>query len=415
MSLRVLLADESSSIKKAFELALQDYQVKVQTVHQGADVTELHESFQPDICFMDIMLPKVNGYDACNALKQEADTPVVLMWSGFMELDSEKFQSSGADGSIEKPFETKNLRALVQKLVPSLSQNEISQHLIFDDEADQNQSDAQDLQDQGTDVPLVPDDVPASVSDISYLPDLPPLKDSAFSASDDEPTDPGVLEAEGVPPLETLDSESASGFSELPEIDTSFLSELEPKLEDDEGDEESWTDEPLGLTPEGLDDVDAFSVTSLNTSENDDLPIESLEGPEGLDLPPVPAPDFGLKEKSKGSTGELRAAESLSHSDSNAEENHEDQLPPLNAEDGSDSDGSDVQPDNLKSDEELIVTDKTEAPKLSKEELKRLILAQSKDIIESVVWDVVPELAKEMIQKEINRLTGEVQIESDLR
>ena len=384
MSLRVLLADESSSIKKAFELALQDYQVKVQTVHQGADVTELHESFQPDICFIDVMLPKVNGYDACKNLKSKATTPVVLMWSGFMELDAAKFQSSGAEDSIEKPFETKSLRALIQKLVPSLGQNEISKHLIFDDEP----VDKESVETASpVEIPALTEGAMAGLPD---LPSLPQEADTSFARGDllageddDELTDPGEFESESLPPLQAATGETQEETEhsprELPEIDTSFLTELEPKLEAGELDtshgEETWTDEPLA--PEGLEDVDSFSLTSLDAADKE-LPFESIEGPEGLDLPPVPAPDFGLKET---------------------------QNPSDNTE----------QVEALKSEDELVVSNNTQVPQLSKEELKRLILAQSKDIIESVVWDVVPELAKEMIQKEISRLTGEIQIESDLR
>jgi CheY-like chemotaxis protein len=384
MSLRVLLADESSSIKKAFELALQDYQVKVQTVHQGVDVNEIHQSFQPDICFMDIMLPKLNGYDACKALKENSDTPVVLMWSGFMELDSEKFKASGAEGSIEKPFETKTLRELVQKLVSSLNQNEISSHLIFDEDDDDEMTDPNIA-------PNLPNEYSSDSSNEAS--DLPPLDSiSLDDDEDDEKTDPNY----SVPsPLNSSINASKSDrddHTELPEIDTSFLddldSDMDPGSDMNADSSDDWSDEDMNLAPEGLDDVDSFSVASLD--DDDDLPFENMGGPEGLDLPPIPAPDFGLK---------------------TSEKKTEKQLPPLE-----NNDETEVEtPEPLKVEEDLIVSNNAEIPQLSKEELKRLILAQSKDIIESVVWDVVPELAKEMIQKEINRLTGEVQIESDLR
>lgn len=377
MSLRVLLADESSSIKKAFELALQDYQVKVQTVHQGVDVREIYESFQPDICFMDIMLPKLNGYDACKDLKEDSETPVVLMWSGFMELDSEKFKASGAEGSIEKPFETKTLRDIVQKLVPSLGQNEISNHLIFED--DDELTDPSISYDS-----LSENDALADSSDES--PDLPPLDERLFDSDDsDENTDPGLNSSDSFEPLQIKTSERNQP-TELPEIDTSFLDDIESGSElNDE-----WSEESMNLAPEGLDDVDSFSLASLNDEDDEDLPFEIHTGPEGLDLPPVPAPDFGLKKASA--------------------KEQENQLPALDAKTE-----AEATPKPLKDEDELVVSNNAEIPQLSKDELKRLILAQSKDIIESVVWDVVPELAKEMIQKEINRLTGEVQIESDLR
>src|SRR6185437_16945127 len=101
MALRVLLADESSTIKKVFQLALQDFAVDVRPVNIGVDVLSVTKSFQPDIIFADVLLQKKNGYDVCSEIKAEDSLgyiPVVLMWSGFMELDEDKFQASQANG-----------------------------------------------------------------------------------------------------------------------------------------------------------------------------------------------------------------------------------------------------------------------------------------------------------------------------
>jgi hypothetical protein len=53
------------------------------------------------------------------------------MWSGFMELDQKKLAATQADGQLEKPFDAEALRAVVQKLVPSLKDNPISKHVVF--------------------------------------------------------------------------------------------------------------------------------------------------------------------------------------------------------------------------------------------------------------------------------------------
>jgi two-component system cell cycle response regulator len=123
MALRVLLADESSTIKKAIQMVLSDYGVEVKTVPTGIDVLSVTQSFTPDIIIADILLNKKNGYEVCLELKAKEDTkniPVVLMWSSFMQLDAELFKASRADASLEKPFETETIRNLVEKLVPKL-------------------------------------------------------------------------------------------------------------------------------------------------------------------------------------------------------------------------------------------------------------------------------------------------------
>jgi two-component system cell cycle response regulator len=136
MALRVLLADESSTIKKVMQLALQDFGVEVKAVPIGLDVLQVAKSFQPDIVFADVLLAKKNGYEVCSELKNDSvfkKVPVVLMWSGFMDIDEAKAKSCGANRRLEKPFDADTLRGIVRDLVPQTQTNEISQFLSFPD------------------------------------------------------------------------------------------------------------------------------------------------------------------------------------------------------------------------------------------------------------------------------------------
>lgn len=134
MALRVLLADESSTIKKVFQLALQDFAVDVRPVNVGVDVLSVAQNFKPDIIFADVLLQKRSGYEVAAEIKQNAalnGIPVVLMWSGFMELDEDKFQASLANAQLEKPFDVGALRKLVTDLVPRTQSQRLSQFLTF--------------------------------------------------------------------------------------------------------------------------------------------------------------------------------------------------------------------------------------------------------------------------------------------
>lgn len=134
MALRVLLADESSTIKKVFQLALQDFAVEVRPVNIGLDVATVAQSFKPDIIFADVLLQKKNGYEVALELKQNPtlkNIPVVLMWSGFVELDQDKFEACLANSQLEKPFDVSALRKLIIELVPKTQSQRISQFLSF--------------------------------------------------------------------------------------------------------------------------------------------------------------------------------------------------------------------------------------------------------------------------------------------
>jgi CheY-like chemotaxis protein len=134
MALRVLLADESTTIKKVVQLTLQDFDVDVRSVSVGLDVLSVTKTFKPDLIFADVLLAKRSGYEVCHDLKSDPETqkiPVVLMWSGFMEIDEQKARLSGADRRLEKPFDPSALRGLVQDLVKKTRDNPVSSFITF--------------------------------------------------------------------------------------------------------------------------------------------------------------------------------------------------------------------------------------------------------------------------------------------
>lgn len=144
MALRVLLADESSTIKKAMQMALSDFGVEVKIVPSGLDVLSVTHTFKPDVIFADILLTKKNGYEVCHEIKTDVGTkhiPVILMWSSFMQLDQAQYQKVQADASLEKPFDSEALRSLVEKFVTKLSNFPLKGFLNHPDLPDFEESD----------------------------------------------------------------------------------------------------------------------------------------------------------------------------------------------------------------------------------------------------------------------------------
>ncbi len=120
MGLKVLLADESTSIKKAFQLALADFGVEVKSVPSGLDVLSVSLDFMPDIIFADVLLTKKSGYDVCKEIKshpQLSSVPFILMWSHFMEFDTSVATAAGFTDKLEKPFDTEMLRSKINSYV----------------------------------------------------------------------------------------------------------------------------------------------------------------------------------------------------------------------------------------------------------------------------------------------------------
>jgi two-component system, cell cycle response regulator len=136
MGLKVLLADESTSIKKAFQLALSDYGVEVKSVPSGLDVLSVSLDFMPDIIFADVLLTKKSGYEVCKEVKSHpllASTPFILMWSHFMEFDTNLATQAGFTDKIEKPFDTETLRLKVNTYVGKTKKHPLHGMIQFPD------------------------------------------------------------------------------------------------------------------------------------------------------------------------------------------------------------------------------------------------------------------------------------------
>lgn len=118
MSLRILLADESTNIKKAFQLSLAEFGAEIRSVPSGLDVISVAETFKPDMIFADVLLTKKSGYEVCRDIKNHAslkNTPVILMWSNFMEFDQKLAVEVQFNDKLEKPFDVDTLKNVVRK------------------------------------------------------------------------------------------------------------------------------------------------------------------------------------------------------------------------------------------------------------------------------------------------------------
>jgi|GEM_PF-1812046 len=233
MSLRVLLADESASIKKVFQLGLQDFAAEVKSVQSGVDVIEVAESFQPDIIFADILLQKLNGYEVCLEMKQHPslkDVPFILMWSSFMELDQKKYQASGAEGEIEKPFEVDAMRAQIQQLVPSTNAQHIASFLKFPSSIAQefiNEEEAKAPQEEQA-PEASPEAPPEPVP-------TPPVDGMGVISISPAPATNTPLDAMSVPGMDVSDFQSTSHWGSSEELSTAEdTSDNEDSDEDNE-------------------------------------------------------------------------------------------------------------------------------------------------------------------------------------
>ena len=110
MSKKILIVDDEPHIRLLLEQTLEDFEdqgVELFTASNGLEALEIIKSEKPDIVFLDVMMPKMNGFDVCNTVKNDLalnNIYIVMLTAKGQELDKQKGKESGADIYMTKPF-----------------------------------------------------------------------------------------------------------------------------------------------------------------------------------------------------------------------------------------------------------------------------------------------------------------------
>jgi CheY-like chemotaxis protein len=118
----LLLADDSVTIQKVVGISFANEDVALLTVDNGDDAIARTREARPDIVLADVVMPGMNGYEVCEAIKLDPElrhTPVLLLTGTFEAFDEDRATRAGADGHITKPFEA---QALVDQVNARLAQ-----------------------------------------------------------------------------------------------------------------------------------------------------------------------------------------------------------------------------------------------------------------------------------------------------
>jgi CheY-like chemotaxis protein len=120
MAKTLLLADDSVTIQKVVGITFASEDIELVAVDNGDDALASARSVQPDLVLADVSMPGLNGYELCEAIKNDPvlqHTPVILLTGTFDALDSDLTRKAGADAQIAKPFEAQALVDLVHSLL----------------------------------------------------------------------------------------------------------------------------------------------------------------------------------------------------------------------------------------------------------------------------------------------------------
>jgi DNA-binding response OmpR family regulator len=124
MSQKILIVEDEVHIRTLLEQALEEledeHNVEVLSAGDGEEGLAMIRQHRPQVVFLDIMMPKVNGYEVCRTVKKDPelkDTMIVLLTAKGQEVDRKKGLELGAYDYMTKPFDPDELVELARELL----------------------------------------------------------------------------------------------------------------------------------------------------------------------------------------------------------------------------------------------------------------------------------------------------------
>lgn len=386
MSIKVLVADDSITIQKVIGIIFGGDEFSLTIVDNGKSAVDKAREISPDILLIDALMPGMSGYEVCEAVRSTpalADKPILLLTGSFEPFDEEKAKECGADTFIAKPFESQQILTKVKELL-ALGKS------------------------RGGAVQMSPPSPPADIF-VQQLEDAtPPVPESPSPFAEQQPEAPTNIWSAFTPEIA---SEAAAGVAPVtaPTVPGSSAEASEPDvfaIVNEENDAqlvntadtadvnqqlsssqwlpvEEQTFEFIEETPEAPPLQD-FSESPLPAEENafGDISFADEAAPEPAPEP-EPEPDMPVFAQ-PAPVAEAPAAPFAPLSDP---------APPVAVAAALSAAASEP--------------GATVPVALTEEQLRAAIAGASKEVIERIVWEIVPDLAEALIREAIRKITQE--------
>lgn len=114
MDYTILVVDDEENIVNIIEYNLKKEGYKVIKAYDGEEGLAVALAKSPDLVILDIMMPKMDGYEVCRRLRAKSDVPIIMLTARADEVDTVLGLEMGADDYVTKPFKTRELLARVK-------------------------------------------------------------------------------------------------------------------------------------------------------------------------------------------------------------------------------------------------------------------------------------------------------------
>jgi CheY-like chemotaxis protein len=426
MGSKVLLADDSVTIQKVVGIIFANEGYELTVVDNGDAAVRKAAEIKPDVILVDALMPGKNGYEVCREVRQNpaiAHTGILLMTGAFEVVDEEKNRQSGADEFITKPFESQTLIEATSRMIALSAQRASAPAPVAPAMPEQPQAapvappvtvpaapapSIDDVWATGFDTEPAAEPVPEPVFDVAPASEAPPVAtvkvtsdDDLWGAFDMDAVETPAAAAPSPTPVQAAPDDDVFSFGEVP-------SAAAPSFGG------------VSMTAAPAPAEDEFVLEDLATEEPESAPIAVSSGFE-----PVGEEEISFSDFEPAPTPKAEAAQVPLEEDFSAISFDEEPAAPAVAPTPLPVQPATVMPEPIVSAAPVApvapaapvepaappvpisAPSQEAAPAqaaLDENQLRELLSRVSRDVIERIVWEVVPDLAETIIKEEIRKL-----------
>lgn len=120
MNKKVLVCDDAPQIIETLSYLVKKVGYTCVTAEDGEAAVEMAKQERPDLVFLDVSMPKLNGYEVCKAIKENPDTQhayIIILTAHGQVKDQDTALNAGADEYMPKPFSPREIRKKLETLL----------------------------------------------------------------------------------------------------------------------------------------------------------------------------------------------------------------------------------------------------------------------------------------------------------
>ena len=134
MAKSILIVEDDNNIADLLRLYLEKEGYQATIAADGTQGIDLYRKLRPDLVLLDVMMPGVDGWGVLRAIRQDSQTPVIMLTAKGETTDKVSGLKQGADDYITKPFEMKEVLARIEAVLrrSGIEPEKASRRLVFD-------------------------------------------------------------------------------------------------------------------------------------------------------------------------------------------------------------------------------------------------------------------------------------------